>query len=165
MSSSVEEGGHIMMTSASFYMVDSKASNGHVQYHVLRLAEKIYQKNHRATIVFPTEEDAQTCDHALWTYKQLSFVPHGCAMTDNDPEEHPIWISTQAKNLNGSDTIIFVGCPPASHKDLPFSTVVGLFPLEKKADFFPLFQECHHLSCSCWLYTDAGWKKEDFVSP
>ena len=148
----------------SFYMVDSQAPHGDIHYHVLRLAEKIYQRKQRATLVFPTEEEEKACDDKLWTYKQLSFIPHGCAVTDNDPEEHPLWLSTHVKNLNSSDTIIFIDRPPVTLKNLEFSTVVGIFPLEKKADFLPLFQEYSHLPCAFWMYTDTGWQKGDSFS-
>ncbi|MCY3753633.1 MAG: DNA polymerase III subunit chi [Alphaproteobacteria bacterium] len=44
-------------------------------------------------------------DQGLWTYRNDSFLPHGC---EGDPAEHPVWLTAAAGNPNAADLLVLV---------------------------------------------------------
>jgi len=57
-----------------------------------RLAEKAYSNSNKVLIICENQEDANTIDDALWTFKDTAFLPH--ALTDAPSDSAPIAIST-----------------------------------------------------------------------
>jgi len=51
--------------------------------YICRLTEKAYKKNHRIYIHTSSEHEAKTLNDSLWTFKDISFIPH------NIYEENP----------------------------------------------------------------------------
>lgn len=71
------------------------------------LVEKIYSQNQRMVLLAQSQEEALWLDHVLWTYKSLSFLPHGCEETeDQDPLDHPLWISCVRNNVNKANVLL-----------------------------------------------------------
>ena len=58
-----------------FYLLteDSPQAKGFV---VCRLLEKAYLRGHRVFVFCNNRQEAETLDELLWTFKELSFIPH-----------------------------------------------------------------------------------------
>jgi DNA polymerase-3 subunit chi len=60
-----------------------------------KIVEKIYVSQKRCLILCKDMEQVQSLNTLLWTYSQLSFLPHGCAVDMADfKAQQPIWLST-----------------------------------------------------------------------
>ena len=77
-----------------------------------KIMEVAVSKGAKVHVRCDSEAIVQEIDNLLWTYEQLSFLPHA---TDKDPmpNEQPIIISSQNKPLNSADVLALVG------KDIP----------------------------------------------
>lgn len=75
------------------------------------ILEKALQGGFRATIIVPDDDIKSSLDDWLWTYKEDSFLPHGCDDKDN-AQQHPIVITTSAdNNINKSNMLVLThGC-------------------------------------------------------
>jgi DNA polymerase-3 subunit chi len=89
---------------------------------LIRLLEKILEKNLKITIVAKDDTQRVTVNEQLWTSSQQSFIAHG---SWEDPVElrevHPIWISCDTQFFNNSKALVFLSN--------------DLLPLEKINDF------------------------------
>lgn len=52
-----------------------------------RLLEKAYLRGHRAFVYCDNQQDAETLDELLWTFKDNSFIPHN--LQGEGPEPPP----------------------------------------------------------------------------
>lgn len=68
------------------------------------LVAKAYENGHRILIRAP-EVEHEAISEALWSFKPESFLPHGFDK-DGNPQQHPIWLSEQAENVNEADLLI-----------------------------------------------------------
>lgn len=71
------------------------------------LLEKTLERGWRAVVESGSDERAAAIDTALWTYRDDSFLPHGIAGSDSDPDQ-PVLITTEATNPNGAAVRFFV---------------------------------------------------------
>lgn len=71
------------------------------------LLEKTIERGWRAVIETASAERAQAIDALLWTFRDDSFLPHGIAGAETDPEQ-PILIETGPGNGNGAAVRFFV---------------------------------------------------------
>jgi len=75
----------------------------------IRLAAKLVanfvQNGHKVLIYAPDTAWYQAIDRMLWTYTQLSFVPH-CAFDADIAAETPVWLSSQAEGAEMMDDIL-----------------------------------------------------------
>ena len=96
------------MTSINFYF------NADDRLHVAcRLAGKAYAQKKKLLIFAPASETARRIDNLLWTWQQLSFVPH-CLASDPLAAKTPILITTESDNPPECDVLLNLGeeCPP-----------------------------------------------------
>lgn len=57
------------------------------------LVEKCLARGWRALIRGGVQERLEALDLALWTFRDDSFLPHGCEGRD-EPERAPVWLTT-----------------------------------------------------------------------
>ena len=73
------------------------------------LLEKSWQKGWRVLVRAASEERVLALNAALWTWRDDSFLPHGCAR-DGDAEEQPIYLeeadASAAGNPNGAEVLV-----------------------------------------------------------
>jgi len=70
-----------------------------------KLLEKVVAGGMRAVVIAGSDERVAALDAALWTYEQLSFLPHGSAR-DGSAEDQPIWLTTDDENPNGASVLV-----------------------------------------------------------
>jgi DNA polymerase-3 subunit chi len=79
------------MTRVDFYVLEDGAQ-GNRYALACRIAEKAWKQGHKVLIHAASENDARHIDRLLWTYRELSFVPHAIGNGDND-DVNPVLIS------------------------------------------------------------------------
>ncbi len=73
-----------------------------------RLAAKAYAQKKKLLIFTPRPEMARRVDHLLWTWQQLSFVPH-CLASDPLAAQTPVLITADTAHPPGCDVLINLG--------------------------------------------------------
>jgi DNA polymerase-3 subunit chi len=130
-----------------------------------RLLEQIItQKANRILLVCPDKSTMQKMDALLWTFAQLSFLPHA---TEDDPmpEEQPLLVTTSADhNLNNANII----CTLTYQKPLiNFEKLIVMFEqddIEKKAQIKKLYAELQQqdsLQFNYFIQNSSGWQKKE----
>jgi DNA polymerase III subunit chi len=78
-----------------------------------RLAGKAYAQKKKLLIFAPAAETARRIDTMLWTWQQLSFIPH-CMTRDPLAPQTPVLITSDAQDPPESDVLLNLGseCPP-----------------------------------------------------
>ena len=76
------------MTRVDFYVLESGTRETLFQF-VCRLTEKAWRKGNRIFMHCHDDQTAAKLDNLLWTYRDISFLPHSLASQD---EETPIVI-------------------------------------------------------------------------
>jgi DNA polymerase-3 subunit chi len=71
------------MTRVDFYLLED---GGDRRRAVCRLAHKAHALGHRIYILTESEDEAVELDQLLWTFTDLSFVPHALHSAGADPE-------------------------------------------------------------------------------
>jgi DNA polymerase-3 subunit chi len=71
------------------------------------LLEKTIERGWRAVVEVGSRDRAEALDAALWTYRDDSFLAHGLAGEETDPEQ-PILITTGPEYNNGANVRFFV---------------------------------------------------------
>ncbi len=90
-----------------------------------KLLEKALGQGLRAVVVAGSEERVAALDTALWTYEQLSFLPHGTAK-DGDAPDQPVFLTTEDENPNGA-TLLFLADGATSAHLAAFERCFDLF--------------------------------------
>jgi len=73
------------MTEISFYV--SKSNHPQARFQLAyRLVEKAFEKEMKAHIHCQSYLDCERMDVLLWTFKDLSFIPHGLLDREGKPE-------------------------------------------------------------------------------
>lgn len=88
-----------------FFNVDDKMA------FACRLAKKAYDGGRKLVVYAPTPAMADEFDRALWTFSQLSFVPHVKASHALAPET-PIVIALDDVNLSHHEALLNLGDDP-----------------------------------------------------
>lgn len=71
------------------------------------LLEKAYQTKQNIRLLVSNEEREKYIDSLLWTYKTLSFLPHG-TKKDSFAEMQPIYISSNSEENPNKAEILFL---------------------------------------------------------
>lgn len=72
-----------------------------------QLLEKTLERGWRAVVETGSSERAEALDATLWTFRDDSFLPHGIAGGESDPDQ-PVLIATGPENPNGANVRFFV---------------------------------------------------------
>ena len=90
-----------------------------------QLLEKTLEKGWRAVVQAGTDRVIEALDEALWTYSDVSFLPHGKADGPHE-SDHPILLTTGDGTPNGAAIRFLVdGAEPARYEG--FLRMVFLF--------------------------------------
>lgn len=91
------------MTDVLFYHLEQRP----LESVLPALVEKTLERGWRAVIEVGSAERATALDTALWTYRDDSFLPHGIAGEESDPDQ-PVLITTGVENGNAANVRFFV---------------------------------------------------------
>ncbi|MEM7046159.1 MAG: DNA polymerase III subunit chi [Pseudomonadota bacterium] len=69
------------------------------------LLEKCRERDLRVIVKVDTQERSEDLCVRLWTYRDISFLPHGNAQ-DGQGDQHPIWI-THLSDVPNNATVLF----------------------------------------------------------
>jgi DNA polymerase-3 subunit chi len=130
-----------------------------------KLLERVLAGGMRAVVVSGSTERVEALNAALWTYEQLSFLPHGSAK-DGLAEEQPIWLTTEDENPNGA-TVLVLTDGVSSAKVAEFARCLDMFD-GRDADAVAAARErwkamkaAGH-TLAYWQQNEAGgWEKRD----
>lgn len=64
-----------MRTRVDFYLTLASTQTEKLQF-VCRLLEKAYKQKHHVFVYCEDEQQTHTLDELLWTFKDISFIPH-----------------------------------------------------------------------------------------
>jgi DNA polymerase III subunit chi len=90
-----------------------------------KLIESVSSKGNNVLILCKNEEEVREFDNLLWTYEQLSFLPH---VTNEDPDlsDTPVVISTRP--INDGRTFVLVSASLFLPNDLStFSKILVMY--------------------------------------
>ena len=98
------------MTRVDFYVLSEQS--GENRYHfTCRLAEKAYRQGRRVYIHTSSLDEARHLDRLLWTFRDGSFIPHGC-LPEADPSVTPVLIGHDGNVGDEQDVLINLGPEP-----------------------------------------------------
>ena len=91
-----------------------------------RLAGKAFAQKKKLLIFAPAPETARRIDNMLWTWQQLSFIPH-CAAHDPLAAQTPVLITSESAAPPECDVLLTLGseCPPFFERYARLLEIVG----------------------------------------
>ncbi len=91
-----------------------------------RLAGKAFAQKKKLLIFAPAPETARRIDNMLWTWQQLSFIPH-CAAHDPLAAQTPVLITSEPSAPPECDVLLNLGteCPPFFERYARLLEIVG----------------------------------------
>jgi len=110
-----------MISKIAFYILNNDSSLKGQYIYTCRIIEKAYTNNRKIYIHAPNQEEAQNFDTQLWTFSDISFIPHEIYDHNSNPSA-PI--------------LIGFGDNPPESKDI-------LINLTK--EIIPFYQQFNHL--------------------
>ena len=133
---------------------------------VPQVIEKIILQDKRCSIIGQAQTESTFWDERLWTFSSKSFVAHGNSLSDHNPQDHPVWITSDACNHNHAQYAIVLGkLAEACIPSLEFlSWIWILYPEEHEA----YAQACawrQHVSWEdswSWTYLNKKWEKSSW---
>jgi len=130
-----------------------------------KLLERVIAGGMRAVVVSGSAERVEALNAALWTYEQLSFLPHGSAK-DGQAEEQPIWLTTADENPNGA-TVLVLTDGVSSSKVGEFARCLDMFDgrdsdaVAAARERWKMMKAAGH-TLAYWQQNEAGgWEKRD----
>ena len=90
------------------------------------LLERAYDEGKRVLVRAPSEEMVAALNDRLWTYDDVSFLPHGAA-GDGDPMTQPIFLTDKVENPNAATMLVLLAGAETSPEDAAFDLIVRLF--------------------------------------
>jgi DNA polymerase-3 subunit chi len=116
------------MTCVDFYILSESVPQSRDQL-VCKLASKAWWEKHKVYIYTESQLQADTLDDLLWTYKDISFVPHEQVADINDPET-PILIACNEPPAK-VDGILINMAPSAPHFCERFERILEIIDHDK----------------------------------
>jgi DNA polymerase-3 subunit chi len=120
-----------MPVRVDFYLLDSATLPAR-QTFVCKLVDKAYQQGHRLYIHVAEYTEAQQLNDLLWTFNDISFVPHALCTTDlvaDHASKPPILIGYEAIPENAGEILInlTMKTPENPHQ---FQRIIEVVPLD-----------------------------------
>lgn len=91
-----------------------------------RLLEKAFQEQHRIHVQTHTADEAKALNEALWTFRDISFVPHKLVEEAGSPQT-PISISHNEHQLEDADILVLAGTQLPAHYE-HYARVIAIVP-------------------------------------
>ncbi len=92
------------MTQVDFYILKNAPLNK-AELFVCQLTEKAFKKGHKIHIHTADNHQTERMDSLMWTYNDLSFLPHN-KINDEQAAETPIHISHNSEKASINDVLI-----------------------------------------------------------
>jgi len=147
------------VTDISFYHLQAEP----LDRALPRLLEKVLEREYRTLIRGTSEERLTSLDESLWTYKSLSFLPHG-REGEGDPATQPIFLTRDEGNQNSAQVIVLIEDAPAPDIDI-FDRCLYMFDGEDEGTLaaarvrWKAFKD-QELSVNYYQQTETGWQKK-----
>ncbi len=115
-----------------FYKLQTETSPERV---CASLLEKIFESGLNALVYVTPAERIIKLSSTLWSFKQISFLPHSYAENTNLAHLQPIWLTDKIENPNNSKVLIILELDETvldnpKIKQLSFSKVISLLNYE-----------------------------------
>jgi DNA polymerase-3 subunit chi len=78
---------------------------------VVQETQKLYDLGLRVGILCESINTLELIDHALWTQKQISFIPHA-TQNDADPSLQPVYLTVNSNFPNSVEVLLCVERTP-----------------------------------------------------
>ena len=88
------------MPQADFYVL---AEQKPIERFACEVAHKAWQQKHQVYLLMPTRTAAEQMDNYLWTYQDISFLPHSLVDTE---QEDAVTIGWPGETPNTDDVLI-----------------------------------------------------------
>ena len=142
-------------------------TTGTLEQALAKLLPKVYAQGLRCCVVLPHEERVEAVNNSLWTLGHGSFLPHGSAR-DGNPENQPIWLTTQMENPNGAQVLILTQGEGEQDFHLPqnmgFDRCLIFFDGQNAQKAWKTYAAAHH-DMIFWQQEKSGeWVKKDVPS-
>ena len=127
-----------------------------------QLTEKLYGQNKRVLIICQNPLAMTALDQMLWSFKQLSFLPHMTDIDKVDPKNQPIFLTCQTnQNLNDAEIVIFcntisASCFHENQKKEVINGIVGIF--DPNQPFIQKFVDTYPPNQRFTQTVEGGWK-------
>ncbi|GAJ46390.1 DNA polymerase III subunit chi [Holospora elegans E1] len=132
------------------------------------VVEKILAQRKRCSILNQSIPEIELWDDRLWTFSSKSFLAHGNELKDENPEDHPVWITQECANRNHSQYGIFTNCVNTDVVDIDaFSCWIWMLETEEIQAFqhAVLFSKSRKWKESwIWKYHNKQWEKEEWIT-
>ena len=86
-----------------------ETSSSRMEMRACEIAEEDYARGRRVQILAVDQEQAERLDDLLWTFKPVSFIPHGLWVGSPDEPEQPVVITTKKDAGEGMDSLLMMG--------------------------------------------------------
>jgi DNA polymerase-3 subunit chi len=130
-----------------------------------KLLERVLANGMRAVVMAGSAERVAALDAALWTYEQLSFLPHGSAR-DGEAQSQPIWLTTDDENPNGAQVLVLTDGAASEHVG-EFVRCLDMFDgrdpeaVQAARGRWKGFKDAGH-ALAYWQQNEAGgWEKRE----
>lgn len=107
------------MAKVDFYLLSASGEHAR-QLFACRLAEKAYKLKNRVNICVPSQDAARVMDDLLWTFRDISFVPHEIVTPADGQPDAPVTIA--CGGLPGNEYELLINLCDASPENF------GSFP-------------------------------------
>lgn len=131
-----------------------------------KLIDTIYRKGFRCLVLCKDSTQMLQLDSTLWSYEQLSFVPH---LHENDEkseiEKTPVLLSTQIVTTNNPSVLILANQEFADVSNQPFDKIVFLYSkanTSQQSRYELLLEKVKSLNINVLHYrqlVDNSWEK------
>ncbi len=130
-----------------------------------KLLERALERGMRALVMAGSEERVAALDTALWTYEQLSFLPHGTAR-DGEAAAQPVYLTTEDENPNGA-TLLVLADGATSERIDAYERCIELFDgadpeaVARARERWRILKAAGH-GLAYWQQTErGGWEKKE----
>ena len=118
------------MTRIDFYVLSAQNAGDPDQLSC-RLAAKAFEQGLSVFVQVDSAERAERLDELLWTFRDISFIPH-CRSDVAEAQDAPVVIGSALKAGQGRDVLLNLGHPaPADFSN--FERVIEIVPTEHEA--------------------------------
>jgi DNA polymerase III subunit chi len=95
------------------------------------LLQRLCSQKQKIMILGETQEYMSELDHYLWSYSDISFLPHSMEKNEHAPDQ-PIWLSCDSYNMNNAENIVLVEGAGVKNIDA-FDSVFEVFSTKEKS--------------------------------
>ncbi|MFV0627134.1 MAG: DNA polymerase III subunit chi [Alphaproteobacteria bacterium] len=111
------------MTRIDFYHLQTQ----NLDMVLPKLIEKAYETGKKIKIKVGKEENLEKINTLLWTYQNLSFLPHG-TKKDGFAEMQPVFLSCDDENPNHSEMLFLVDGASCNFEEASvYSRILNIF--------------------------------------